>query len=295
MSDESKTGRMLVSAGAIQIGVRRAGNPVHPALVLLHGWPHSSALYTTVMDALAADRYVLAVDLPAIGTSRGEPPSAEKTTLAGLVLEAVERCGAHSIVIAGLDVGGMIAFAAARDHSERIVGAVVANTVIPGVAPWKKIIADPNIWHFAFHALPRLPETLVHGKEGAYFDYFIDALAGDSSAVSLELRRAFMEAYERPEALRAGFDWYRAMQKDAEHNAIPKRMDVPLLYLRGAAGGSDGDEYVSGLRAAGATNVHGKVISGGEYSPLEASAEFVSVLVRFCHGCQTRGIDEMPA
>lgn len=180
----------------------------------------------------------------------------------------------------------MIAFAAARDHSERIAGAAVINTVIPGVAPWEEIIATPNIWHFAFHALPELPEVLVQGNEKAYFDYFIDALSGDSNKVGSDLRRAFVEAYARPEALRAGFDWYRAMEKDAERNAIAKRIDVPMLYLRGAGGGTDGSEYVAGLRAAGATQVQGEVIPGGEYSPLEAPTEFVSALLRFCRRCE---------
>ncbi|QWP77154.1 alpha/beta hydrolase [Lysobacter sp. K5869] len=286
MSEDSQIRFASVPVGPLQVGVHQAGNPKRPALVLLHGWPHSSALYSTVMEALAADRWVLAVDLPAIASSRGAPPSAEKSVLAELVLDAVERCGAHSIVVAGLDVGGMIAFAAARDHCERIVGAAVINTVVPGVAPWKEIIATPTIWHFAFHALPQLPEVLVRGNEKAYFDYFIDALACDSNKVGSDLRRAFVEAYARPEALRAGFDWYRAMEMDAERNAIPKRIDVPMLYLRGAGGGTDGAEYVSGLRAVGAIHVQGDVIPGGEYSPLEAPLEFVSALLRFCRTCE---------
>jgi len=287
MPGQSRIRWTLVPVGSLQLGVHHVGNPKHPALVLLHGWPHSSALYSTVMQTLALDRWVLAVDLPAVASSRGAPSSAEKSVLAGLVLDAVERCGATSIVLAGLDVGGMIAFAAARDHGERIAGAAVINTVVPGVVPWDAVIATPAIWHFAFHAVPQLPEVLVHGHEAAYFDYFINALACDPNKVDAELRRAFVEAYARPEALRAGFDWYRAMAADAQRNATPRRIEVPMLYLRGAGGGSDVSEYVSGLRAAGAVDVQGEVIPGGEYSPLEAPAEFVSALLRFCRRCET--------
>jgi pimeloyl-ACP methyl ester carboxylesterase len=135
----------------------------------------------------------------------------------------------------------MIAFAAARHHGDRITGAVVANTVLPGVAPWSHIIADPRIWHFALHAVPKLPETLVTRRERAYFDYFFDLLAGDKAALSDPLRRELTRAYERPEALRAGFDWYRAFEQDAKANAEPKRLSLPPLSrsLRHPAGGQD--------------------------------------------------------
>lgn len=55
------------------------------------------------------------------------------------------------------------------------------NTVIPGVAPWSRLVAEPRIWHFAFHSIPQLPELLVSGRERAYFDYFYDLLAGDKA------------------------------------------------------------------------------------------------------------------
>jgi hypothetical protein len=75
-------------------------------------------------------------------------------------------------------------------------------------------MSDPRIWHFAFHALPDLPETLVRGRE----------------KISDALRDEFAEAYARPEALKAGFDWYRTMAKDATHNKRRKKIVTPLLY-----------------------------------------------------------------
>ncbi|WP_210213825.1 MULTISPECIES: alpha/beta fold hydrolase [unclassified Mesorhizobium] len=111
--------RLTIPVGRLNIAASRAGDAQKPALVLLHGWPHSRALYDGVLDALSVDFHVLAPDLPNIGDSYGAPPSAEKTVLADIVLEAAESVDARDILIAGLDVGGMIAFAAARDHSER--------------------------------------------------------------------------------------------------------------------------------------------------------------------------------
>jgi pimeloyl-ACP methyl ester carboxylesterase len=175
----------------------------------------------------------------------------------------------------------MIAFAAARDHSERIVGAVVANTVIPGIDPWSKVIANPHIWHFAFHNIPKLPETLVSGHERSYFDFFFDLLAKNKEALDDDLRAELTRAYQRQEALSAGFDWYRAFEEDADHNSKHKPIELPLLYLRGDA---DGDiaEYAQGLRSAGASNLHTRVIANsGEYLPVEAPEEFCRALAEF--------------
>jgi pimeloyl-ACP methyl ester carboxylesterase len=271
----------------LTLGFIAAGDPAKPAIVLLHGWPHSKDLYAPVVDTLATGHFVLAFDLPGIGDSRGVPPSAEKTVLADILIGAAERAGARSPVMAGLDVGGMIAYAAARDHGERLAGAVVINTVIPGLDPWDKILADPRIWHFAFHALPELPELLVTDHQRAYFDFFTDFLAGNKEAVTEAHRAAFAQAYERPEALRAGFDWYRTLQADARHNSRHKNIEAPMLYLRGDADGRSPDDYLPALKAAGAKRLKGEVLGGsGEFAPLEVPKAFTRALAAFAKECQ---------
>ena len=205
--------------GQLSLAASVAGDASRPALLLLHGWPHSRALYDGVIEPLSADFFVLAVDLPDVGEWRGSLASAEKAELADIMLAAAESAGAQNIIITGVDVGGMIAFAAARDHGARIAAAIVINTVIPGIEPWSKIIADPRIWHFAFHAIPDLPELLVTGHERVYFDFFHNALSGDPKRIPDALRAQFVGAYQRREALGAGFDWYRAMSKDRNETA----------------------------------------------------------------------------
>lgn len=274
--------RRAVDVRGLSLACAVAGSATQPALILLHGWPHSSALYGGVIDQLALDTYVIAFDLPDVGASLGAPPSSEKHVLADLILSAAEQLGARSIIVGGLDVGGMIAFAAARGHARRIEGAIVMNTVIPGIDPWSRIIADPRIWHFAFHNIAGLPESLVIGRQRQYFDFFFDFLAKDKTALTDELRDAMTAAYARPQSLHAGFEWYRAMAEDAKRNAVVERMDLPLLYLRGDADGKKIDDYVDGLRAAGAANLIGETIEGsGEYLPVEAPAAFIEAMQMF--------------
>jgi pimeloyl-ACP methyl ester carboxylesterase len=264
------------------LACRKAGQPSDPCLVLLHGWPQTGLAWEGVLEELGRDSYVLAFDLPGVGDSRGAPASAEKTVIADIVLRAAEAAGGKSIVVCGYDVGGMIAFACARDHGARIDGAVVMNTVIPGLDPWQKILSDPRIWHFAFHLLPELPETLVAGHERAYFDFFYNVMASDPQHLPDARRDAYARGYARREALQAGFDWYRAMPKDAEHNSERKEIRTPLLYLRGDADGRNPDEYVPGIRNAGAINMESGVLpDSGEYAPEETPRALIEALQRF--------------
>ena len=279
----------IVETDGLSLGLLSAGNPRKPSLVLLHGWPQSKEVYDGVIDGLADDHFVLAFDLPEIGASRGAPCSAEKKDLAQIVLDAAERRGARSPVIAGFDVGGMIAYAAARDHAQRTSGAIVMNTVIPGIEPWSKTLADPRIWHFAFHATPALPELLVAGRQRAYFDFFVDFLAGRKDAITERHRSTFANAYERAAALRAGFDWYRAMQVDAQRNSQPKEIPTPMLYLRGDADGRSPDDYVRNLQEKGAKRLSGAALHGsGEFAPLEVPEAFVRQVVSFAKACQSQ-------
>jgi pimeloyl-ACP methyl ester carboxylesterase len=275
-----------VKCGNIELFARLAGESANSALILLHGWPHDGSLYDPLIDRLGERYFTIAFDLPAIGRSRGKPRSAEKAVLAQILLDAAGSIGAQRPVIAGIDVGGMIAFAAARNFGARIAGAAIGNTVIPGLDPWKKVVSDPRIFHFALHALPRLPELLVTGRERPYFDFFFDFLGNKAHPLPDDVRERFTDAYRRPDALSAGFDWYRAFAEDARTNEVPKAVATPILYFRGDADGRTPDEYVEGLRRVGAERVESQVLRhSAEFAPIEKPGEFAEMIAAFADRC----------
>jgi hypothetical protein len=104
----------------------------------------------------------------------------------------------------------------------------ILDVVIPGIDPWKKVLSNPQIWHFAMHAIPDLPERLVQGNQRAYFDYFFDVLSARKESIDDETRESSVKAYASNEALTAGFDWYRAFGRDAERNAARDREQTSI-------------------------------------------------------------------
>ncbi len=53
----------------MRIHVAEDGAPSAPALLLLHGWPECWAAFARVMELLAGDAHVVAIDLPGVGGS----------------------------------------------------------------------------------------------------------------------------------------------------------------------------------------------------------------------------------
>lgn len=58
-----------IEHGGLTLGALVAGKPDDPALLLLHGWPHSKEVYDEVIEELSAGHRVIAFDLPAVGDS----------------------------------------------------------------------------------------------------------------------------------------------------------------------------------------------------------------------------------
>lgn len=238
-----------------------------PEILIVHGWPESSVAWLPILERAAADgASVHAIDLPGVGGSTRGSTGATKHELAEILAELARERGWQHPRLIGHDIGGMVAYAALRAAPvfERVA---ICNTVIPGVAPWQQVYGNPQVFHFHFHAVPELPETLVAGRERAYFDWFLDLLSDDPARISDDMREAFAAAYRTREALTAGFDWYRTLPADAEHNAADTgQVDTPVLYIRGDADPVDVEAYLAGFRDAGLRNVESAVVPHSGHS-----------------------------
>ncbi|HTJ39562.1 MAG TPA: alpha/beta hydrolase [Dactylosporangium sp.] len=246
---------------------------MQPVYVLLHGWPETPACWRGVVREAADEARMVALDLLEIGANT----DGTKAALAEAVHAVVEDMGLRDVTLVGHDCGGMVAYAYLRRYDLR--RAVIMNTVIPGVAPWEEVRRNPYIWHFGLHAVPRLPELLVRGREREYFDYFYDVLSPAPDAVPEEARAQYAAAYASDAALKTGFDWYRAFPADAAANAEPADVTTPLLYVRGEREGGDVAAYAAGLRASGVRDVTTAVIPGaGHFAPDQCPREVWDVI-----------------
>lgn len=99
-------------------------------LVLLHGFPHDRGLW---MEQVAAQSTafpgtrLLIPDLPGFG--RSTPlASPSMDGYADVLAAMLDACGVQQVVIAGLSMGGYVAFAFWRRHPERVRALILLDT-----------------------------------------------------------------------------------------------------------------------------------------------------------------------
>jgi pimeloyl-ACP methyl ester carboxylesterase len=273
-----------VKVAGISLHVVEAGPPDAPTVLFLHGWPECWVAFKQIMPALGERAHCLAIDLPGIGGSEMPPIANDKRALATYVRGLIETLGLRGVTLVGHDVGAQIVYAYLHEYPNELAAAALMNIVIPGVDPWSEVVRNPSIWHFAFHAIPELPEVLVTGRQAAYFDYFYDLLSATRTGVTGQSRQAYVAAYSRPEAMRTGFDWYRAFAQDEKDNRASQglRIETPVLCIRGDREYGDLERYVAGLRTAGLRNVTGRLIRAcGHFGPDEQPVEVATMISDF--------------
>jgi pimeloyl-ACP methyl ester carboxylesterase len=256
-----------------------------PPLVLLHGFPQDWREWRRVLPRLAERFTVLAVDLPGVGGSAPPARGYASIDLARHVHELVEHLELGPVHLAGHDIGGAVAYAYAREFPGGTRSVAVLEVPVPGIAPELTERLDQPLWHVPFHMTPGLPETLVSGRQQAYFRYFFDAFTADPAAVSDADVARYAQSYRDGERLHAGFEYFRALPASAEyHLGRTEPIDVPLLLV--------GGEHLFGpimpalaerLRAEhGWSDVRVEVVAGAmHYLPEERPDEVAGLLLRF--------------
>ena len=104
------------------------GEPV----ILIHGFPLSSELWTPQRAALSANYRVLALDLRGHGMS--EPPhgAASVEMYADDIMAFMDALGIGAANLAGLSMGGYIVMALLRRYPDRVRSIMLLATKAPG-------------------------------------------------------------------------------------------------------------------------------------------------------------------
>jgi len=116
-----------IDVGGTEIFYREAGNPAATTLLLLHGFPSSSAQYDRLMRRLAGRHHVIAPDYPGFGRSAGLAGCTTFDRLADAVDGFTEAKGLDRFALYMFDFGSPVGFRIATRHPERVQGLVLQN------------------------------------------------------------------------------------------------------------------------------------------------------------------------
>ena len=209
--------------------VRDAGPPEGEPVVLLHGFPQDSAAWDAVSPQL--HRHGLRTLAP---DQRGYSPMARprgrkhytlrETT--GDVLTLLDAAGLESAHVVGHDWGGMVAWALAAWHPDRVRTLTALSVPHPAAMAKAMVTSDQLLrsYYMGVFQLPVLPERLLLARGGR-------AMRGmlRSGGLSREAAAHYVARMQEPGALSAALGWYRAMPFGARDRVGPVR--VPTLHV----------------------------------------------------------------
>jgi pimeloyl-ACP methyl ester carboxylesterase len=256
-------------------------------IVLLHGFPQTWWQWNRVIgDLVDAGFRVVAPDYRGAGQSWRPAGGYDKVTVAGDIQKLLrEHLGIDGpIVLAGHDIGLMVAYAYAQSFRDELSHLVIVDAPLPGTDVFDRLRSDPRVWHFAFHGARDVAEMLVAGRERQYLQVFFNARIFDPSAISEADLDLYVAAYSAPGAMRAGFELYRAFDRDAEDNraalARNGKLTVPVLAMGGEI--STSGALVEEMMREVAEDVTGvRVPRTAHWVPEENPEAFVRAVVDF--------------
>jgi len=286
--------RMIDGDGA-RIFVRTGGSG--PALLLLHGFPQTGAIWHKIAGELAKHFSLIIPDLRGYGRSEKPLNDAEnlaysKRAMANDMIAVMGSLGHEKFHLCGHDRGGRVAYRLAQDHPQTVTSLITLD-IVPTLDQWKAMASVKgamNTYHWPFLAQPQpLPEQMI----GANPDFYIDEKLGNwNNGTGLDVfdpaALAEYRAYFRdPAVIHALCNDYRAGATcDVEHDqaALDQGIKItcPMLVLWGDAG-------IPGKSARGpldiwrnwATNVTGNGITCGHFLAEEAPAETLAAMLAF--------------
>ncbi|MGD6756366.1 alpha/beta fold hydrolase [Streptomyces sp. BH105] len=221
-----------VSANGVELNVALAGSG--PAVLLLHGFPHTWEVWTDVMAGLSERYRVIAPDLRGFGASGRADSGYDAGTLAEDAAALLTALGVSSAAVVGIDAGAPPAFLLALRRPGLVRRLVVMESLLGRLPGAEDFLAGGPPWWFGFHsAAPGLAETVLEGHEAAYVDWFLHT-GTLGHGVRPAVRDAFVRAYTGREALRRAFSYYRALPESSARIADAvrtARLTVPTMAL----------------------------------------------------------------
>jgi haloacetate dehalogenase len=270
------------------IGPRRDA----PALLLLHGYPQTHAIWHKVAPRLAQRWNVVASDLRGYGDS-GKPATTpdhapySKRAMAADQVALMRALGHERFLLVGHDRGGRVAHRLCVDHPESVIKVAVLD-IAPTLAMYEQTDDEfaRAYWHWFFLIQPApVPEAMIANG----IDLILPAKMGSGSAGLSPFAPEAWAEYVRcftPEMVHASCEDYRAAASiDLEHDRADReagrRVGAPLLALWGAKGVVERcfrplDEW---RRVA--DHVEGRALPAGHYLPEEVPDRVVEELERF--------------
>ena len=237
------------AVGGDRIHARFGGRPDKPALVLVHGFPQSHAMWHPVAQRLRDDFFLVLPDLRGYGDSMKPPglpdhANYSKRAMAQDIVDVMQALDRPHFFLCGHDRGARVAHRLAVDHPQRVDRLALID-IAPTLDMYEATdMAFARSYYHWFHLIQPapLPEKMIGGD--ARF-YLRAKLGGWGAAGLAHIEPQALAEYERcfcrAEAIHAACEDYRAsagidLEHDRDSRARDQRIACDTLVLWGEKG-----------------------------------------------------------
>jgi len=226
-SSASADGLVRIQANGMTFRARVAGlSGSGPGLILLHGFPETSAMWVPLIEtAVAAGYRVVAFDQR--GYSPGARPEGIESCLVpeliGDVLAVADAVGFDRFHLVGHDWGCVVGWGVAIQNPERLHSWTGLSIPHPGTL-LADLRRDPPTYIKVFTA-PWVPEILLSFNG-------MTRLRDGYEGMTAEQREEYLAVFSEPGALTATLSWYRAITAGFDRgDEISGPVSVSTLFI----------------------------------------------------------------
>ena len=265
--------------GPIEIACLVGGNG--PALLLLHGFPQTKAIWHQVAPELAKSFTVVAADLRGYGASSKPHGKSDHSTYSKRSMAKDQHClmnalGHQEFFVLGHDRGARVSHRLAMDFPQSVRKLMLLD-ISPTLTMYEKtsMAFAKGYWHWFFLIQTEpVPETMIGANPEYWLKNHMGRHAG-TGIFSADRWSEYLSGASNPQGMHAMCEDYRAaatidLVHDHADRKEGKKLEMPVRVLWGEHGlVNQCFTPVADWQAVSTGEVTGKAVACGHYIPEE--------------------------
>ncbi len=277
--------------GPLDIACQISGSG--PALLMLHGFPQTKAIWHRVAPELSKHYSVVIADLRGYGASSKPHGKADHSTYSKRSLAAdqhavMQALGHKQFFLLGHDRGGRVSHRLAADFPQSVTKLMVLD-ISPTLSMYENttMAFAKGYWHWFFLIQPEpVPETLI----GANPEYWLKNHMGRHAGTGIfdpGCWAEYLAAASNPQSMHAMCEDYRAaatidLVHDRADRIEGKKLAMPMRVLWGEYGlVNQCFTPIEDWKRVAANEVTGRHLPSGHYIPEECAEELTQEVKAF--------------
>lgn len=217
--------------------IREWGEPTHPTLLMLHGFPEYGGAWADLAERLADQFHCVAPDQRGYGGSYApaEPEAYRISAMMGDMVDLIAHLGGP-VVVVGHDWGAAMAYGLAMARPDLVSRLIILNGVHPG--PFQTALCQGGdqtaaSQYMTFLRREDAEDRLSADNYAKLLGLFAEHM--DMSWMTPDRQAEYIAEWSKPGRLRGMVNWYRAtpliIPKPGEPAPVPP-MDPAKLRVR---------------------------------------------------------------